>query len=429
MSQPVTQKREERSTAARAEATGETRIDGAHPSASALPAATVQEPQRPVRSLPPGSEVGLDLSRFSESGSVVDAAEPCGPDAHGAEDPPGSPLPAQDGRAEAEAEAKATSEAISRQMELQAAQLAEHLRVRQKELDAREAELNSRAAQLERDARTARLWLSERMAELDGEGDPSASQAAAEAAQQEETRQRTAEALAVRKRELDEAEMCLEARQAEIMKLHQQVIDDRRRQEEEFAAKQRRLDTEHAERTAAVEENRRELAQRGEQLDQSRSALVQFRGELNEMHREALEIRLATEELWAELSGEAPPATLTRSLGRIRSQLADHYRVANNELQERKLEIERLREQLAGQHEKLIRQKSQFDAWVAACREEIEQQSSRLVARGEELEHREANLREQSRIWQVERLERDQEVRRLRRRLTTRAAMAAPIAP
>ena len=92
--------------------------------------------------------------------------------------------------------------------------------------------------------------------------------------------------------------------------------------------------------SAELEEQRRAVARRSEQLDRSRAALEQLRGELGQLHRETLEIRLATEELWVQLSGVAPPAALIQSLGGIRNKLADHYRSAQSELRARKEEIE-----------------------------------------------------------------------------------------
>ena len=408
MSRPATEQREERmpAPAIRGEMAGETRIDPAHPVASALADATAAKP-----SDAPGEQ--LSERAFPDLGSAGPLTESFGV------------LPSSDGGGLDLETTPLTMEPVSRQVQHQAAQLAEHLRGRENELDRREAELNARAAQLERDASTARLWLSERMAELDETPKPSE----AEVAQREESLRRTAATLAQRSRELDATEMRLDAQQAEITTLHEQVIADGRRQEEETRNQRLRLDKAHAEQTVALEEKRRDLERRAVQLDQSQAALVQLRGELDHMHRETLEIRLATEELWAELSGEVPPATLTRSLGRIRGQLAEHYRLANAELHSQKMELDGLRENLAQQHEKLIRQKSQFDAWVASCREEVERQSARLVGRSDELDQEAARLREQSRIWQAQRLANEQELRRLRRRLTAGAEAAAPIAP
>ncbi len=303
-------------------------------------------------------------------------------------------------------------EAISRQAQVQATQLAEHLRRRQQELDHREAELNAWAAQLERDTRAARLWLDERNAELDETAQP-----AETIVLQEDAIRRMAEALAERQRRLAESESELEAQREALQEFHEKLTADRQLLEEQSLAQRERLAADQARLATEMEEKRREVQQRSEQADQARAALEQFRAELGRMHRETLEIRLATEELWAELSGSAPSAALTRSLGRIRSRLADHYRMANLELHEKKEELERLRGQLSQQYEKLVRQKGNFDAWAAQCREEVEQQAARLLAQGEDLERREADMGEYARRTQAEKLELQQEIRRLRAKL------------
>jgi chromosome segregation ATPase len=312
-------------------------------------------------------------------------------------------------------------EAISRQVQAQAAQLAERLRARQQELDHREAELNAWAAQLERDTRAARLWLDERNAELE-----EAAQPAETIVLQEDAIRRMAEALAERQRRLAESEAELEAQRAALQDFHEHLTTDRQLLEEQSQAQRERLAADQLRLAAEMEQKRREVQQRSEQADQAHAALEQFRAELGRMHRETLEIRLATEELWAELSGSAPSAALTRSLGRIRSRLADHYRTANLELHQKKEELERLRGQLSQQYEKLVRQKGDFDVWAAQCREEVEQQAARLVAQGEDLERREADMGEYARRTQAEKLELQQEIRRLRAKLA-KAEVELPI--
>ena len=139
-------------------------------------------------------------------------------------------------------------------------------------------------------------------------------------------------------------------------------------------------------------------------MDRSRATLEQLRGELDRLHRETLEIRLATEELWVQLSGAAPPAALVQSLGRIRGKLAEHYRLANAELHAQKEELERTRGQLAEQHDKLAHERRRFEQWAATQQKETQQQASRLIARERQLDRRETELRTHSQQWQVERL-------------------------
>jgi hypothetical protein len=255
-----------------------------------------------------------------------------------------------------DSDAPRDSDAAGQQLRTQAAQLAEHLRAREKELDHREAALNARAAQMESEERAWRLRLSERMAEL---------------AQNEKTP--------------EPGDASLEGQSKGTVPFSGRrfapVPENRDSPQQRTAAEDCRLRQE-------LEEQRRAIERRSEQLDRSQIALEQTREELGRLHRETLEFRLATEELWLRLSTAAPAAELIHSLGQIRGKLAEHYRLANAELQEKKAELERLRDELAREHGKLARKKRQFDRWVATCREEVSQQADRLTARQRELERR-----------------------------------------
>jgi chromosome segregation ATPase len=368
------------------------------------------------------------------------------------------------------------------QLHRQAEQLAEYLRRRQQELDHRESQLNAQAAQLESDARTARIWLGEREAEIqeqmdrrtameaevrqrldrlaaaeaafeqrkkqadDGQAEPGVEQALSEIAsissqwgvqsqqlafqsaefsklsadlesKRNRLKEREAEMI-VKYRELTEVEQRSADAQAETRRLREQMIEERQNFREEVRAHRRRMAEEERRTAAELQKKREQTDQRADRVEQCRAALVRLRDELQQVHRETLEVRLATEELWAQLSGTAPPAALTRSLGRIRTQLADQYRQANAELLERKKELETIRDQLTGQYEKLIEQRRQFEDWAAGRRQDAEVQTARLIAREQELEEAESRFNEQARQWDFDRREFEQEIRRLRLQLT-----------
>ena len=243
---------------------------------------------------------------------------------------------------------------------------------------------------------------------------------------QDEAVSRKAESLAAREQWLAEADAELAAQREALHKFHEQLTAERQLLDDHSRTERERMAAEEARLASDIERQRREIAERGEHVDQSRTALEQFRAELSRMHGETLEIRLATEELWAELSGSTPPAELTRSLGRIRGRLADHYRMANADVEQKKNELEQLREQLSEQYEKLVRQKRSFDDWAAACRDEADQQSARLQAQTEDIERREADMGEYARAAQAEKLELQQELRRLRSKLVARASVELP---
>jgi septal ring factor EnvC (AmiA/AmiB activator) len=178
-----------------------------------------------------------------------------------------------------------------------------------------------------------------------------------------------------------------------------------------LAAEQRRA-------MAELQKQRQAVERRAKHVDRCQSALEQLRAELGRMHRETLELRLATEELWVRLSGAAPPAAVTRSLGQIRSKLAEDYRLAVAGLGQQKKQLEAIRGQLAGQHENLVRQRQEFEQSAARRQEEADCQAARLIAREEQLRQREIELTDQAHRWQVERLEYRREIRSLRSQIS-----------
>jgi hypothetical protein len=230
--------------------------------------------------------------------------------------------------------------------------------------------------------------------------------------------------LARKHRDLEETERRTAEAQAEIRRIREQLLEEREAHREEVRSGRQRMAGEQRRAIAELEQKRELLERRADRVDRCRTALEQLRAELQRLHRETLEIRLATEELWAQLSGAAPPAALTRSLGRIRTQLADQYRATNAELLERKQELASIRDQLAAQYEKLIEQRRQFEHWATGRQQEAEQQAARLIAREQTLADTESRFAERSRQWEIERREYEQEIRRLRLQLPPREGSA-----
>ena len=328
------------------------------------------------------------------------------------------------------------NEADSAQLRLEADQLAAHLRGRQNELDRREAELNSRTARLESDARSARLWIDQHQSDLTAASEAIVRQQQ-ELAARSQLLATSEQEYAGRREEMSRRELELSDRQRELSHREQEVKTCLARLAAAESAQQRaaaaaaeksdelqraaeRLETRNAElqqATAELAEQRQTVQRRAEHVDQCRAALEQLRGELEAVHRDTLEIRLATEELWVQLSGAAPPAALVAALGRIRTKLACQYSQAGAELVERKKELESIRGQLNNQHDKLVEHRLRLERWAAQRQEECEKQAARLIAREEELRREETWLREQSRHWHAERAAFQRELRRLRARV------------
>lgn len=145
--------------------------------------------------------------------------------------------------------------------------------------------------------------------------------------------------LDARHQELDQREAQLERREADFA---QEVREAR------FRLSQRRRQI--GQRQAA---RQRVLRRQSERLDRRRAALEASRRQAAQMRQEALELRLATEQLHAEVAGSADPAALAASLDRLRQRLADHHRGEIQELTRRQAELELLKAELAEQYEKL----------------------------------------------------------------------------
>ena len=228
-----------------------------------------------------------------------------------------------------------------------------------------------------------------------------------------------------RRKYLDEAEKLLGQQQEELRQRHTGLESEREQRSEQVRRDLRKILQQQQRGEAEVRRERDALRLRAEQLDGRESTLEQLRSEIARMQREALEMRLATEELWSQLSGALAPASLTRSLAQIRGKLAEHYRLTDKELADRRAELEALNRTLTEKHAELTRQHGELQEWVDGRREEIEQQAARLVAREQELDRQQVHYESEEMRWSEERDEYRREIRALLGKLrTTEAAVA-----
>jgi len=236
------------------------------------------------------------------------------------------------------------------------------------------------------------------------------------AAQRAEIRQEQ-QTLAARWKHLELAEAELVAERSAQGELHEQLTRRLADAEDDLRDQRRQLVAQQRQEAADLEQKRQAVQRRSEHVDQARAALEQLREELTRTHRETLEIRVATEELWVQLSGAAPAATLTRSLSRVRTQLMEEYRRVTQQNDEQRQELVAIRSELAEEHERFVRQKAQFEAWLQQRQAESAATTERLVARERQLNRREAQMAEEAHTWDVERLEYQQELRRLHKQM------------
>ena len=152
-------------------------------------------------------------------------------------------------------------------------------------------------------------------------------------------------------------------------------------------------------------------------LDKREQHLQSLHDQITELHRESLELRVATEHIWTDFRGHMPDEELAHSLAQHRAKLADHYKIANDELCRRREVLHQLQQHLSQQDEQLRRERLDMQMWIDRQRNEVEAKSATITAREFEFERREAELQRQSITWQKQREDYRHEIEQLSRRL------------
>lgn len=350
-----------------------------------------------------------------------------------------------------------TAELDAREAELEerAAQIAMEAAAQRgvvKELDARREELRVELAEIRRvqednliELQRAQDELAAQrettLAELQHERDDAAAVLQAERDELERLRNTPSEYQVRMQEELDEREANLDRRETESvtieLRVRQALIEVERLQAELYEERERLAVQQKHDRLELAEARRRiendaaekqKLLQRqNEQLDFRRAAVKQEQADLAEAQRETLEMRLVVEELWTQLSGVVPPAALTENVARLRSRLADQYRLQQHELAAQRAELITLRNDLAAESDKLRLQTAELQRWAEARHEEIERQASFLAGREQELERQDSELAQRSSQWRQDRGRLELEIRRLEGELRAVGIEVTPV--
>ena len=192
---------------------------------------------------------------------------------------------------------------------------------------------------------------------------------------------------------------------------------ERETAETDLARRQTIQETELARRRQTLEREQATLATR-------QSALDRLRDDLHATQRELCELRLATEETWVQLTGRAPPASLTLAMADVRRRLADQYASEAAQLAGQRRELESLREVLSGQLARLKDDRRQFQKWAERRQADVEKQAARLVAREQQLDTQETKFEDAALKWRDEQRGYQRQIRRLLAQLGQTSAAA-----
>jgi chromosome segregation ATPase len=225
--------------------------------------------------------------------------------------------------------------------------------------------------------------------------------------------QEEARKFAARRRYLDEAEAQLTQEKAELADQLRELANERRQWQEQTVRERRAMAAQQQLAQTDQQLRSQQLDQREAEIDARENALGQFQAELRVSQREVLELRLATEETWAQLSGALAPASLARSIAQVRAKLADHYRATLDEIAGRLEQLDNVRGDLAQQLDALETQRQELAAWAERRQADIEGQAARLVAREQELDRQQQHYEQMESRWTIERADYQAEIRRL----------------
>lgn len=210
--------------------------------------------------------------------------------------------------------------------------------------------------------------------------------------------------------EFDMRSKYLDNAEALLTEQHQQhsaeleAFEKRRREyESEILRERRTLEQQREEIKREGDARSAELDLREAELDQRQQACELLSTELRKTQREALEMRLATEETWQQLQGVLAPATLTRSIAIVRSRIADHFQLAADEVAAQRAKLEALRVELNEQHDRLSERSRELQRWSQVREQDLESQAARLVAREQELDEQAREAENLKRSWETER--------------------------
>ena len=152
-----------------------------------------------------------------------------------------------------------------------------------------------------------------------------------------------------------------------------------------------------------LESERRQQTERKIELDRRAGVLQKMQSDTQKLHREALEMRLVTEQALLEISQQAPAGHIEELLTTLRERLNQHYADQQNAVQENGSKLVTLQQSIEEKQEELRQQSAKFQQWVEARHEEIKSYASEIDARGLLLDRREKRMREEFSKWEASR--------------------------
>lgn len=236
----------------------------------------------------------------------------------------------------------------------------------------------------------------------------------------------------LRSRQLDRLRELVEERQRsldrerDVLTKERRAIGDRHQADRESLARERA--TWEQDREVQRADLRRQqdlLAVHADNLETRRQRLDRLRIELEETNRQTLELRLAIEETYAQLTQTAGAEQTKKRVEEARTILAEYYRHTRDALLQQRQELEQAQSNTIRQRDEFLKERQVLVDWVAGQEEQLARREQEVLQTKSTLDARETTWRRAADGWTGEKLQAEAVIRDLLKQLAEREAGAS----
>ncbi len=233
--------------------------------------------------------------------------------------------------------------------------------------------------------------------------------------------------------QLDRVRALLEERERSVNREREMLFKSQRAFEQytEHDREQIKLERDEWDRERSLQQSdlRRQqdmLALHVQNLEGRRERLDKLRAELEETHRTTLEMRMAIEEAWAQMTQATGEDSAKQRIEAAQQQLSNHYRFLRETLTEQRSELEVMRQAFQQQKDEFHAEQQSLTEWAATEERRLREQATTLKTKTEQLDMRESAWRSASHRWVTEKIEAEAVIRDLLQQLTSLTEPTSP---
>lgn len=237
----------------------------------------------------------------------------------------------------------------------------------------------------------------------------------------------------LRQSQLDRVRALLEERERSVNREREMLFKSQRAFEQFTEHDRERLKLERddweQERSIQTADLRRQqdmLALHAQNLEGRRERLDKLRAELEETHRTTLEMRMAIEEAWAQMTQACGEQAAKQRIEAAQQQLSGHYRLLRETLTEQRCELDELQKTVRQQRDELRAEQQTLTDWTAEQDRKLREREASLRHQAEQLDVRESAWRSASQRWINEKIEAEAVIRDLLQQLSALTEPASP---